>query len=238
MSMNRKLRRLQRKSPRRSFDDNDRILRAAGHRYAQDGCARCGGHGSTSTAVVLPDGSPICVPCLAPGEKQRGIGTIHGIAAASDGQESDRLWFEKHPAAVWRLRAPLHMEREELLARDAYIELATTGDLKPTDRTGFNERTATHVFTYQVAPGQRIRRLCTPPCADDQVERWAEEIVLPAVKAMAARAMQSNLAMTPDFRALATNAASILQTPGGLRFAAEALAQGKAIRESRKETRQ
>lgn len=214
---------------------DDRIVKQAGRRYAEHGCAHCGGRGSTSVAVVMPDGTPICRACLTPAEARRGIGTIHGVAVVSDGQQADRQWFLENPGKEWRLRALFHMEREELLARDAYMEMALTGDLKPIDGSSFDERTATHVFTYQIAPGQRIRRLCTPPCGNDEVEVWAEEVILPVVKVMAAASLPQNTALTPAFHALATNAASILRMPQGRgrRFAAEALAQGKAMQESK-----
>jgi hypothetical protein len=217
---------------------DDRIVKKAGQRYAEHGCARCGGKGSTSVAAVMPDGTPLCRDCLTPSEARRGIGSIHGIAAVSDGKASDRVWFAANPGKEWRLRPTFHMERAELLGRDVYAELVTTGGLTEPRTEVFDERTATHVFTYQIAPGQRIRRLCTPPCPEDQIPTWVEEVVLPAVKARAVASLPANLAFSPQFHALAANAYSILQMPHGRRFAADAMAQGEAMREGKGVTRQ
>jgi hypothetical protein len=217
---------------------DDRIVKKAGRHYAEHGCDRCGGKGSTSVAVVMPDGTPLCRDCLTPSEARRGIGSIHGIAKVSDGHEADRIWFAANPGQEWRLRPTLHMERAELLGRKAYLELVTTGALAEMPVAVFDERTATHVFTYQIAPGQRIRRLCTPPCPDDQIPTWAEEVVLPAVKAMADASLRANLAFSPEFHALATNAHSILHMPHGHRFAADAMAQGQAMVEGKGVPRQ
>lgn len=238
MSAARNARRLRRRQTPRPIGPNDhQIVRAAGLRYAEDGCARCGGNGSTSTAVVLPDGSPICTGCLKPNERQLGIGTIHGVSVVPLGQEDDRRWFAANPDRGWRLRNPCHGEIEELVARREHLNIMM-GVPQPTFVGGYDEREATAVFTYQVEPGARVRIPCTPPTDLSEIEAWVENLVLPVARRAAEQSMPVNKALTPEARALVLNAASIRQMPHADRFLAEAKAQGEAMRQAKGSTRQ
>ena len=214
----------------------DRILRQGGRRYDRDGCSRCGGSGAISAAYVLADAKPVCGDCVTDADRARVVGTIVDLALASDGMEDDRRWFLAHPGVEWRLRKPFHMEKQELLARDHYLNLSLGGGPRRTG--GYDEATATTVLTVQAEPGQRARVLCTPPDDEAEVLAWLEQVALPVTRQRIANSMPHVRSLTPEHRFRADNALVFTHVPGGERLFAEAAEQGRAMAEARRSTRQ
>lgn len=201
--------------------------------YEEHGCTRCGGKGVTSIAGVMPDGQIICRACLDPSEHRQAVSWLCGIAAQSDGAANDREWFAKNPGKEWRLRPLFHMEFDELVAQQMYINLSHGLDMPPPEVMEAAVM-STAVFTLQIKPGKRARILCAPPEDEQTRAAWAGSVMLPLAKAQAARVLAVSERMTPEFRMLAANAAALVVMPRGPEFIATARAQGEAMRELKK----
>lgn len=236
MSLARNARRIEARKTRRQAHHVS--PRAALDAYERHGCNRCGGKGSTSVAGLMPDGKIICRACLAPLEHRQAVSWLYGIAERSDGSEDDREWFAANPGKEWRLRAPLHMELDELASQQTYISLAHGFRATPADAVADTARRDTAIFTLQIEPGKRARIPCAPPEDEQELADWVEKVMLPSAREQAARSIPQNDNLTPEFRLLATNAVSITAMPIGPQFIAKAIAQGAAMREAEKAVKQ
>ena len=115
-------------------------------RLERHGCSRCSAKPDHGVAYLLMTREVVCSSCIRSHDEQRAVIAIH---KQPPGKADDKAFFEAHPDATFRIRAPYPGEIEELHARN----LALASMMGGTPQRGDGDT----IVTVQKRPGVRSR---------------------------------------------------------------------------------
>ncbi len=123
-----------------------RELDAASDRFDKHGCSRCGSKPYHGCAYLLMPREVACQSCLRLNDQPKAVIAIH---KQPPGKADDKAFFEAHPGAIFRIRAPFPGEIEELHARNFALAAMMGGTFQRGD--------GDTIVTVQKRPGVRSR---------------------------------------------------------------------------------